>query len=124
MPLRNTLVCSVAVLALACTPESEGPPGSNENPPRSDARVDPAAHAAAPLPEALSGGEMPNKRTGLVQLDGNSLVDDGGKFNALGATMMWAAWGYKFDRARLEQNLAFLSEHGFHYIRALGVVGD
>ncbi|MBK7586091.1 MAG: hypothetical protein IPI67_38640 [Myxococcales bacterium] len=26
--------------------------------------------------------------------------------------------------ARLEQNLDWLSKHGFHYIRALGVVGD
>jgi hypothetical protein len=122
MPLRNKLVCSGAVLALACTPESEGPPGSNERPPGSDEWME--TTAKVPLPDALDHGEDPSKRTGLVQLDGNSLVDDGGKFNALGATMMWAAWGYKFDRARLEQNLAFLSEHGFHYIRALGVVGD
>lgn len=63
-------------------------------------------------------------RGGVVRLEGRSLVDDGGPFNALGATMMWAAWGYKFDRARLEQNLQFLSDHGYHYIRALGVVGD
>jgi hypothetical protein len=64
------------------------------------------------------------KRTGIVGLSGNSLVDDQGAFNALGATMMWAAWGYKFDLARLEQNLDFLSKNGFDYIRALGVVGD
>jgi hypothetical protein len=71
-----------------------------------------------------AGGGPSGKRTGRVSLEGNSLVDDGGAFNALGATMMWAAWGYKFDRRRLEANLQFLSEHGFHYIRALGVVGD
>lgn len=70
------------------------------------------------------GGAPQGKRTGLVQLDDHSLLDDQGRFNALGATMMWAAWGYKFDRERLEQNLAFLSDHGFHYVRALGVVGN
>jgi hypothetical protein len=63
-------------------------------------------------------------RTGRVRLEGNALVDDGGPFVALGATMMWAAWAYKFDRPRLEANLAYLAEHGFHYVRALGVVGD
>ncbi|MEZ4219899.1 MAG: hypothetical protein R3B13_03150 [Polyangiaceae bacterium] len=71
-----------------------------------------------------SGGAFTGKRTGAVTLDGNSLRDDQGRFNALGATMMWAAWGFKNDRARLEQNLQWLSQHGFHYIRALGVVGD
>ncbi|MEZ4448499.1 MAG: NBR1-Ig-like domain-containing protein [Nannocystaceae bacterium] len=62
--------------------------------------------------------------SGAVGLDGNSLIDEGGKFNALGATMMWAAWAYKFDRPRLEENLAYLRDHGFDYVRALGVVGD
>jgi hypothetical protein len=70
-----------------------------------------------------SGGAGGGGRTGLVGLSGNSLVDDGGPFNAVGATMMWAAWGYKFDKERLEQNLEFLSQNGFHYVRALGVVG-
>ncbi|MEQ1506481.1 MAG: NBR1-Ig-like domain-containing protein [Myxococcota bacterium] len=63
-------------------------------------------------------------RTGVVSLDGNSLVDDQGLFNAVGATMFWAAWAYEHDRPKLEANLAFLSTHGFRYIRALGVVGD
>jgi hypothetical protein len=63
-------------------------------------------------------------RTGPVTLVGNSLHDDQGDFNALGATLMWAAWGMRNDPDRLGENLAFLSSHGFHYIRALGVVGD
>lgn len=63
-------------------------------------------------------------RSGPVRLNGNSLEDDDGTFWALGATIMWAAWGYKFDRARLEENLAFLADNGFDYFRALGVVGD
>jgi hypothetical protein len=61
---------------------------------------------------------------GVPRLEGRALVDDDGPFLALGATMMWAAWAYKHDRPRLEQNLQFLSEHGFNFIRALGVVGD
>lgn len=73
---------------------------------------------------AGGSGGFSGKRTGLVKLDGHSLSDDQGRFNALGTTLMWAAWGYKHDRPRLEQNLDFISKHGFHFIRALGVVGD
>lgn len=64
------------------------------------------------------------KRTGRVRAEGSSFADDGGKFNGLGATMMWAAWAYKHDRAKLEQELETLSKNGFGYIRALGTVGD
>lgn len=63
-------------------------------------------------------------RGGPVRLEGRSFADDGGPFVALGATVMWAAWAYRNDRPRLEANLAYLADHGFHYIRALGVVGD
>ena len=70
-----------------------------------------------------SGG-APGKHTGAVVLQGRSVADDQGAFAPLGATLMWAAWGYKNDPARLAQNLEWLSKHGFHYIRALGVVGD
>jgi hypothetical protein len=61
---------------------------------------------------------------GVVRLQGRALVDDDGPLLGLGATMMWAAWAYKFDRPKLEANLQFLSTHGFNYVRALGVVGD
>lgn len=67
---------------------------------------------------------LPPKRKGRVRISGRSLEDDGGKFNALGATLFWGAWGYKNDRARLEKTLQFLAENGFDYIRCLGVVGD
>lgn len=73
---------------------------------------------------AGSGGGAGGKRSGAVVLDGGSLSDDQGRFHALGATLMWAAWGFRHDKARLAQNLEFLAKHGFHYIRALGVVGD
>jgi hypothetical protein len=71
-----------------------------------------------------SGGTYGGKRTGPVKLDQSSLSDDQGRFNALGATMMWGAWGFRHDLPRLEQNLEYLSQHGYHYVRALGVVGD
>jgi hypothetical protein len=61
-------------------------------------------------------------RQGLVRLNGRTLYDDTGEFNALGATLMSAARWYKYDRARLDRELKTLQEGGFHYIRALGVV--
>ncbi|MFZ5477916.1 MAG: hypothetical protein ACOZNI_14165 [Myxococcota bacterium] len=64
------------------------------------------------------------ERGGPVRLDGHVLSDDGGPFLALGATMMWAPYGYKHERALLEQDLATLRDGGFHYVRALGLVGD
>ena len=67
---------------------------------------------------------VPVPRTGAVRLEGSVLTDDDGPFNALGATLFWAAWGYRNDRAKLERNLATLQAAGFDYIRALGVVGD
>lgn len=66
----------------------------------------------------------PAVRSGPVRLEGRSFADDGGPFVALGTTMMWAAWAYRNDRPRLEANLAYVADQGFHYVRALGVVGD
>ncbi len=63
-------------------------------------------------------------RPGLVRLSGNCLEDDAGRFNALGATLMWGTWGYKYDRPRLDAALDTLARAGFDYIRVLGVVGD
>lgn len=68
--------------------------------------------------------ETPRGRAGRVRADGHLLYDDDGPFLGLGATMMWAAWGYANDRARLEENLAFLAASGFDYVRVLGTVGD
>jgi len=72
------------------------------------------------------GGETgsPIDVAGQVTLDGTVLSDDNGPFLGLGASLFWAAWAYKFDPVKLEANLQFLSDVGFNYIRALGVVGD
>ncbi len=64
------------------------------------------------------------RRTGVVRVENKALVDDQGAFHALGTSLFWALWGYQNDRARLEQNLAYLADNGFDYIRVLGVVGD
>src|SRR5215208_921250 len=61
------------------------------------------------------GAEHLERRTGPVRLDGRSFADDGGKFNALGASLFYGAWAYKHDRPRLERNLATLSRNGFDY---------
>src|SRR5690606_9968131 len=69
-----------------------------------------------------SFGFAAEKRTGAVKASNRALKDDQGEFYALGATMMWALWAYKHDRAWLDRNLQFLSENGFDYIRSLGVI--
>ena len=75
--------------------------------------------AASPASPAPPG----DARKGLVRPSGRAVADDGGPFPALGASLFWAAWAYKHDRARLDEHLELLSRHKFDYIRALGVVG-
>ena len=62
-------------------------------------------------------------RPGAVAIQGQALADGKGPFNALGATLFWGAWGYKFDQPRLKRNLAALRLAGVDYIRVLGSVG-
>ena len=62
-------------------------------------------------------------RHGIVRACGRALCDDGGPWPAVGASLFWGMWGYKFDRLRFEANLKFLADHGFDYIRVLGEVG-
>jgi hypothetical protein len=79
----------------------------------------PSAIAAPFRADAIAAG----KALGQVRADGRAVADARGPFNALGATMFWGAWAYKFDLARLERNLATLSAAGFDYVRVLGSVG-
>jgi len=73
----------------------------------------------------VSGPAAPREapRAGVVRVAGHGLADDDGPLTVLGATLFWAAWGYRHDRARLEANLAFLAGHGVDAIRVLGTVG-
>lgn len=77
-------------------------------------------NGAAKTPATFSPRTPPK---GTVRVEQGVLVDDDGPFWAIGATYMAAPWFYKFDRARLEANLAFLADHGIDYVRVLGEVG-
>jgi hypothetical protein len=62
------------------------------------------------------------QRHGIVRADSRSFVDDDGTFYPLGATLMWSLWGWKNDQDRLKQNLDFLKQHHWDYVRILGEV--
>lgn len=114
-PLALTLVLTL-VLVVGCEGAVADPDGG--------ARTD-GAPRDAPLPDAVLADDAASPgRGGPVRLVGRELHDDGGPFVALGASLFWAAWGYRNARARLEANLAWLRDHGFDYVRALGLVGD
>lgn len=74
---------------------------------------------------ALGAGlfQASSKPSGIVRVSGRAVADGRGDFPALGASLFWAAWAYRHDRARLDSHLKLLAEHNFDYIRALGVVG-
>ncbi len=60
----------------------------------------------------------------MVRLDGRAFADEGGAWNALGASLFWALWGERHDAARLDANLAYLASHSVDYVRILGMVGS
>jgi hypothetical protein len=62
-------------------------------------------------------------RTGIVHAAGSAFVDDLGEFYPLGATLMWALRGWKFERDRVRQNLAFLQKYRVDFVRILAEVG-
>ena len=61
--------------------------------------------------------------TSTVYLSNRSLTDNDGPFLGLGVTYMQALRRCKYDLARLNSDLAFLSSRGFNYIRVLSMVG-
>jgi hypothetical protein len=58
----------------------------------------------------------------LVRLQDNSLCDDGGPFLGLGVSYFQALRDAKYDRPRLNHNLALLASKGFNYVRVLSMV--
>lgn len=64
----------------------------------------------------------PTYRLGLVRSDGRAVRDGSGQFAPLGASFFWLFWGWKYDRARTEQNLAALAPY-VDYLRVFGEVG-
>ncbi|HOG28636.1 MAG TPA: hypothetical protein PLN93_06395 [Vicinamibacterales bacterium] len=111
----------------AASPPIDGAPA-----PHADA-TPPGASARAPRIEAPAGsqpdqepapvGTLPRAPRGRVRLEGRAFADDDGPRPALGASLLWLAWGYRHDRARLEANLRWLAERGVDFVRALGEVG-
>ena len=74
-------------------------------------------------PRARQQSAPTRQAQGPVRAERRAVADAAGPFNALGATLFWGAWGYKFDRPRLERNLHTLSAAGIDYVRVLGSVG-
>jgi len=58
-----------------------------------------------------------------VRVAGHSLADDRGPFLGLGVSYFTALWRCKYERQRMESDLAFLSRQGFNYYRVLSMVG-
>jgi hypothetical protein len=75
-----------------------------------------------PVPEPIPN--PPYGRRGVVRTEGRAFADDGGQFNAIGATLFWALWGERHDPDRLEyRNLAIVAPR-VDYIRILAMVGS
>lgn len=72
------------------------------------------AEPLAPIPPP-----KPKHREGIVRADGRHFVDDTGKFFPVGATLFWAPRGWKFERDRIKQNIQFVANARFDYIRIL-----
>lgn len=48
-------------------------------------------------------------RAGIVRaVDRRHFGDDTGRYNPLGGTLLWALWGWKFDRDRVKRNLQYI----------------
>ena len=85
--------------------------------------IDRAAGITAPIrpPTPMPSGDR-HIPTGVVRTDGRVFVDDTGAWHPLGASCFWAPWGWKYDRNRTKDNLAFLAPY-LDYIRIFGEVG-
>ncbi len=60
--------------------------------------------------------------TNVVRVSGKSLVDNSGPFLGLGATYFQALRRAKYDRTRLNSDLALLASKGINYVRVLSMV--
>lgn len=85
--------------------------------------VAPGTESRNPAPWSAAGEVPCAQRSGPVRVVDSSLVDDDGPFLGLGVSYFTALWRAKHDRARLEDDLAFLSKCGFRSYRMLSMVG-
>ncbi len=65
----------------------------------------------------------PTTRTGTVTLQGHAFADDGGVWNAVGATLFPMFWAWRSDRQWLDASAQWLVDHGVDYVRVLAMVG-
>ena len=77
----------------------------------------------ATVADLWADARPPQPRHGNVRLEDHAFADDGGVLLGFGATLMWALWGSRYFRARLQQNLDWLAQRGLTYIRILTEVG-
>lgn len=63
------------------------------------------------------------RRRGVVGAVGKALQDDDGLFHPLGITLFWAMQGWKHDRDRFKENVRFIRQYQFDYVRMLCEVG-
>jgi len=87
--------------------------------------------ATAPTPEPPDPGPVPpippelpvppptSARLGLVRGNGFQFTDDTGGFLAWGTTLFWGAYGYVFERDRIEAHLANIQRKGIDYVRVI-----
>jgi len=85
---------------------------------------DPDATPMPDVPGQMAAAGSEGERAGRVRADRGVLVDDGGPFLALGASLFWALWGERHDPDRLDRNLKWLADRDFDYVRILGMVGS
>jgi hypothetical protein len=80
-------------------------------------------HEMPDIPIRSPRGGGGGTRAGIVRAAGRAFVDDTGPFLPVGHTFFWGLWGWKHDRDRCAQNLEWLAQKGFHYVRTLCEVG-
>ena len=67
--------------------------------------------------------EAPPARAGVMHVSGKLWHDDSGACLPLGTTLFWAVGGWhRHDRDRVKQNLSYIKQNGFDYVRVLGQV--
>lgn len=72
---------------------------------------------------AASTGRPAWRPAGRVRLNGYAVADDRGPFLGLGVSYFTALHRCKYDRPRVESDLAYLASQGFRYFRMLSMVG-
>lgn len=76
-----------------------------------------------PEPQPPEPPTGPTAHPGLIRAQGRHFVSDAGRYWPLGATLMWALFGWRNERDRVKQNLAWLKGKRVDYVRVLGQVG-